>query len=152
MVMGRSLESKGWSLESSQRARRVSIRSSISSSSPSDFPATGVGAGDDDEVGCSAIASSFLSLYLLEYQETQSREKGQGARKTPSLCFATFFHFTIVTCGAVLLLYLGNWISFLLLIFLFLKLIVLFFYFFKKIYSITCFKSIRQILYLRLNY
>ena len=37
MAMGRRLERRDWRLESSQRARRVSMRSSISSISSADF-------------------------------------------------------------------------------------------------------------------
>jgi hypothetical protein len=48
MVRGRSLESNGSSLESSQRAKRVSIRSSISSISISDFGFGAVAVEDDD--------------------------------------------------------------------------------------------------------
>lgn len=48
MVRGRSLESKDWSLESSQRAKRVSIRSNSSSLSESEL-ATAVDAAEDDD-------------------------------------------------------------------------------------------------------
>jgi hypothetical protein len=53
-VRGRSLESKGWSFESSQRAKRVSIRSNISSLSASEFPS---GVADDSAI-------SFLLVFL----------------------------------------------------------------------------------------
>jgi len=48
IVRGRSLESKGSRLESSQRAKRVSIRSSISSISESDFALSVVAVEDED--------------------------------------------------------------------------------------------------------
>lgn len=66
MVKGRSLESKGWSLESSQRAKRVSIRSNISSISASDF--AGVPEVDDDDDD-SAISCSFSN----QENKTQKR-------------------------------------------------------------------------------
>lgn len=49
MVRGRSFESKGWSLESSQRAKRVSIRSNSSSLSTSELVTAVDAAEDDDE-------------------------------------------------------------------------------------------------------
>lgn len=54
MQRGRSFASNGSSLESSHRANRVSIRSSISSTSASDFAGN-----EDDDDGC-AIFSLFL--------------------------------------------------------------------------------------------
>lgn len=51
MVRGRSLETRASSLESSQRASLVSIRSSISSSSPSDLEAS----DEDDEPSISIL-------------------------------------------------------------------------------------------------
>ena len=54
MQRGRSFTSNGSSLESSHRAKRVSIRSSISSTSASDF-----GDNEDDDDDC-AIFSLFL--------------------------------------------------------------------------------------------
>ena len=65
-MKGRSLESKGWSLESSQRAKRVSIRSNISSISASDF--AGVPEVDDDDDD-SAISCSFSN----QENKTQKR-------------------------------------------------------------------------------
>lgn len=65
MERGRSLESKGSSLESSQRARRVSIRSSISTISASDFAAAsggGAAADADEDGGGSAILRFDLIL------------------------------------------------------------------------------------------
>lgn len=64
MERGRSLESKGSSLESSQRAKRVSIRSRSSSISASDFAASVVAADDDDDDE-SAIFAFLLKLTIL---------------------------------------------------------------------------------------
>lgn len=65
IVRGRSLDSKAWSFESSQRARRVSMRSNISSLSESEFAA----ADEDDD---SAI--SFL------YRTTRIKPRGAKAK------------------------------------------------------------------------
>lgn len=66
MQRGRSLESSGSSLESSQRAKRVSIRSSISSTSESDF------ANDDDDDSAififSVIPLFTTKLKTLKYE------------------------------------------------------------------------------------
>jgi hypothetical protein len=70
-VKGRSLESRGWSLESSQRAKRVSIRSNISSISASDF--ADVPEVDDD----SAISCSF-SNQENEAQKMRSTKRCVG--------------------------------------------------------------------------
>lgn len=71
MVKGRILESKGWSLESSQRAKLVSIRSNISSISASDFAAVPEADDDDDD---SAISCSF-SNQQNEAQKRWSRKR-----------------------------------------------------------------------------
>lgn len=65
MARGRSLESKFWSLESSDRAKLVSILSSISSLSSSDFAAIdddGDGDGDGD-----GDAIDDLRFFLLAF-------------------------------------------------------------------------------------
>ena len=69
MQRGRSLESKGSSLESSQRAKRVSIRSRISSTSASDFPATIDDAFEAEDDGSAIFVRSqvffFFGFFLL---------------------------------------------------------------------------------------
>lgn len=67
MVRGRSLETRASSLESSQRASLVSIRSSISSSSPSDLDASDE---DDDEpsiIDSPEILLGFFSVSLIRF-------------------------------------------------------------------------------------
>lgn len=85
MVRGRSLESKGWSLESSQRANLVNIRSSNSSVSASDFAAVAA-AGDDDD---SAIFSSFFSFFFLSQQDTYEKRLERNVTES---CFSFGFY------------------------------------------------------------
>lgn len=82
MVRGRSLETRASSLESSQRASLVSIRSSISSSSPSDLEAS----DEDDEpsisirprfcifdsISISSLLPGFLSSMLFPQSSSLS--------------------------------------------------------------------------------
>lgn len=81
MVIGRSLESKVWSLESSQRARRVSIRSSISSISTSDFAVAATDEEDDD----SAISTLFFLCSQDRITSLIEKIEQSGVEKMPTV-------------------------------------------------------------------
>lgn len=63
MERGRSLESNGWRLESSHRAKRVSIRSSISSISESDFGFSDAAVEEDDSAIFGFRFDNFISSF-----------------------------------------------------------------------------------------
>lgn len=95
MERGRSLESKFWSLESSHSAKRVSIRSSSSSTSASDFSVT-AGAAVEDDDDCSAIVA--LSFFLSRW-ETKQRPPRVEERRHWKLVFSFFRCFYSFTSG-----------------------------------------------------